>query len=240
MAAILCNGIGKLCSSTCDALGSILSLPCKACGIACDGVTQALKSPFCLYLTVAVGLNIPPVIFAGQALANGGGGCNVALQWLLINAFFCIVNMAAAVYISGKVVHDPNDDNIDGGDNDAPYIEATMESNKNEQQQQQSSSSGIKKFWQGPFTTADETRVVQSLTKVGRVRDVLCYDPMVAVYIIIGIFYIIWQSMGFSRMNQAADCGGGEEQLITRAISCGFLFISLGATAFGCSVCCLR
>ena len=139
-----------------------------------------------------MGLNIPPVIFAGQALANGGGGCNVALQWLLINAFFCIVNMAAAVYISGKVVHDPNDD-VDGGDTDAPYIEATMESNKTEQQQQQSSSSGIKKFWQGPFTTADETRVVKSMTKVGRVRDVLCYDPMVAVYIIIGIFYIIWQ-----------------------------------------------
>eukprot|EP00986_Skeletonema_menzelii_P001144 scaffold306_cov142-Skeletonema_menzelii.AAC.10 len=242
MAAILCNGIGKLCSGTCDALGSILSLPCRACGVACDGVTQALKSPFCLYLTVTVGLNIPPVIFAGQALANNNG-CNVALQWLSINSFFCIVNVAAAIYISGKVVHDPNDHDEDVVGNDAPYIEATMESNnksKTSDQQQQQQSSTMKKFWQGPHTAANETRVVKTLSKVGRVRDVLCYDPLVAVYIIIGICYIIWQPMGFSRINQAAGCGGGEEELITRAVSCGFLFISLGATVFGCSVCCLR
>lgn len=239
MAAILCNGIGKVCSGTCDALGSILSLPCKACGVACDGLGQALKSPFCLYLAVTLGLNIPPVIFAGQALANNNG-CNVALQWLSINAFFCIVNVAAAIYISGKVVHDPNDLDADVG-NDAPYIEANMGSNNNNKtSEQQQPSSTIKKLWQGPYTAANETRVVKTLSKVSRVRDVLCYDPIVAVYIIIGICYIIWQSVGFSRMNQAAGCGGGEEELITRAVSCGFLFISLGATVFGCSVCCLR
>ena len=242
MAAILCNGIGKICSGTCDALGSILSLPCKACGLACDGVSQALRSPFCLYLTVTLGLNIPPVIFAGQALVNNNG-CNVALQWLSINAFFCIVNMVAAIYISGKVVHDPND--ADAVGNDAPYIEATMDSNSNSNSNnktsdQQQQSSTMKKFWQGPYTAANETRVVKTLSRVCRVRDVLCYDPVVAVYIIIGICYIIWQSMGFSRMNQAAGCGGGEAELITRAVSCGFLFISLGATVFGCSVCCLR
>ena len=169
----------------------------------------------------------------------------MALQWLSINAFFCIVNVAAAIYIniSGKVVHDPND--ADAVGNDAPYIEATMDSNSNSNSNnktsdQQQQSSTMKKFWQGPYTAANETRVVKTLSRVGRIRDVLCYDPVVAVYIIIGICYIIWQSMGFSRMNQVAGCGGGEDELITRAVSCGFLFISLGATVFGCSVCCLR
>ncbi len=238
MAAILCDGISKLCRSSCDALGTILTIPCKACGFACDGVSQALRSPFCLYLTVALGLNVPPVVFAGQALANGNR-CNIALQWLLVNAFFCIINVAAAIYISGKVVHDPNDDEEEGK-NGAPYIAATMENGNNKEQQQQNLPHNIKKFWQGPHTSANETRAAQSFTKVGRVRDVLCYDPIVAVYIIIGIGYIIWQSMGFSRMNQAANCGGGEEDLISSAVMCGFLFISLGATAFGCSVCCLR
>ena len=225
MAAVLCNGIGKIFSGTCDVLGSVLTLPCKACGVACDGVSQALKSPFCLYLTVAMGLNIPPIIFAGQALVNIGG-CDVALSWLAINAFLCVVNVAAAIYISGKVVHDPADDLLD---NDAPYIEATVDSKTKTSEQQ----SSMPKFWK-------QVPKVTSLSKVGRVREVLCYDPLVAVYIVIGIFYMIWQSMGIRYMNQAANCGGGEDELISRALICGFLFISMGATSFACSVCCLR
>jgi len=234
MAAVLCNGLGKLFSGTCDVLGSVITLPCKACGFACDGISQALKSPFCLYLTVALGLNIPPVIFAGQALANNGG-CNVALNWLAINAFLCVVNMAAAMYISGKVVHDPNDDDDDAKKNnnvEAPYIEATVGSKAKELEQSRKTKFGL-------GSSIFENRV-KSMSRFGRVREVLCYDPIVAVYIVIGIFYIIWQSMGFGRMNEAANCGGGEEDLISRALMCGFLFISLGATAFGCSVCCLH
>eukprot|EP00573_Skeletonema_grethae_P006588 CAMPEP_0201697878 /NCGR_PEP_ID=MMETSP0578-20130828/14998_1 /ASSEMBLY_ACC=CAM_ASM_000663 /TAXON_ID=267565 /ORGANISM="Skeletonema grethea, Strain CCMP 1804" /LENGTH=195 /DNA_ID=CAMNT_0048184235 /DNA_START=173 /DNA_END=760 /DNA_ORIENTATION=+ len=195
-----------------------------------------MRSPFCFYLTVAVGLNVPPVVFAGQALANGNN-CAVALQWLMVNAFFCIVNVAAAFYISGKVVQPPPDDG-----NGAPFIAATVDGGKEQQQQpyqqqQQQLPNGIKKFWQG-HTSANEARLAQNLTKFGRVREVLCYDPIVAVYIIIGIGYIVWQSMGFGRMNEAAECG--EDGLISSAVMCGFLFISLGATAFGCSVCCLR
>ena len=74
----------------------------------------------------------------------------MALQWLSTNAFFCIVNVAAAIYISGKVVHDPND--VDNLENDATYIEATMDSNSsNKTSDQQQQSSTIKKFWQGPY-----------------------------------------------------------------------------------------
>lgn len=194
-----------------------------------------MRSPFCFYLTVTLGLNVPPIVFAGQALANGNN-CAVALQWLVVNAVFCIVNVAAAIYISGKVVQPPSDDD-DG--NGAPYIAATVDGGKTEQQSQQQPQlpNGIKKFWQGHSST-HEARLAQDLTKFGRVREVLCYDPIVAVYIIIGIGYIIWQSMGFGRMNEAAQCGG--DDLISSAVMCGFLFISLGATAFGCSVCCLR
>jgi hypothetical protein len=225
LAAVLCNSIGKVFSGTCDAVGKVLTLPCKACGFACDGLSQAMKSPFCLYLTVAVGLNIPPVIFAGQGFASGGGGgCSVALTWLSINAVLCIANIAAAFYISGKVVHDPND--IDDDANEAPYIKATVGGNKDPTPPTK-------------LPSIFENRA-KTMSRFSRVREVLCYDPIVAVYILVGIFYVIWQSMGFGRMNEAANCGGGMEDFISRSLMCGFLFISLGATAFGCSVCCLR
>lgn len=235
MAAILCDGMSKLCRSSCDAFGKIFTIPCRACGFACDGISQAMRSPFCFYLSVAVGLNVPPVVFACQALANGQN-CAPALQWLLVNAFFCIVNVAAAFYISGEVVQ-PFDDG-----NGAPFIAATVEGGgKGDQQPQKSSQpqlpAGIKKFWDGKSST-HEARMAQNLTRFGRVKEVLCHDPIVAVYIIIGIGYIVWQSMGIGRMDDAMQCG--EDGLISNAVMCGFLFISLGATAFGCSVCCLR
>lgn len=229
MAAVLCNGIGKICSGTCDALGTVMSLPFKACGFACDGVSHALKSPFCLYLTVALGLNIPPIIFAGQALASGdGGGCSVAINWLAINAALCLVNMAAAIYISGKIVQ--------------PTVEAsetTVETKDVEAGGTPVKASGLMKSVTNKCPLMDTTNNTRAKS-FSRVRDVLCHDPVVAVYIVIGIIYIVWQSMGFGRMNEAANCGGGLDALISDALMCGFLFISLGAMAFSCSVCCLR
>lgn len=221
MAAVLCNGIGKVFGGACDALGTAISLPFKACGFACDGVTKAMKSPFCLYLTVALGLNIPPIIFAGQAFASNGG-CSVAINWLAVNTFLCVVNMAAAIYISGKIAHDPTDTA------DVNDIEAAAKNKSSEQ-----STVTKSKWW--PLIEHNHREKTCS-----RVRDVLCYDTFVAVYIVIGVFYIIWQSMGVGRMNEAAACEGGLDGFMSSAILCGFLFMSFGATAFSCSVCCLR
>ena len=110
MAAVLCNGISNLCNGSCEILGSICTLPCKACGVVCEGVSKALRSPFCVYLSVTIGLNIPPVIFAVEAFAIHDGGCNTALIWLVVNAILCAVNIAAAIYISSKIAYVPGNE----------------------------------------------------------------------------------------------------------------------------------
>ena len=97
------------------------------------GSLKTLRSPFCLYLTVTLGLNIPPIIFAGHAFAINNG-CSLAIKWLLVNAVLCVVNMAAAIYISGKISYDPADTEAnETTNNDAPPpdIEATAGENNN-------------------------------------------------------------------------------------------------------------
>lgn len=171
----------------------------------------------CLHLTVTLGLNIPPLIFLGlavynyeQALANGNNGCFFSLKWLSINAFLCIVNMAAAMkYIcgSGKAVH-PTLNDADVG-NDAPFVAATMESSNNKisnEQQLQQLSSTIQKFW---------------------------HDWQ---YVIIGFCFTVWQIVGLDKMNNAVRCG----EPITVAVICGLVFISFVAVTSSCNVCCSR
>jgi len=104
MAAILCGGIGELCKGICNGIGKVICLPCKLCGVATAEVCDIMSSPFCFYLSVAFGLNLPPVVFALQSLQqDGGGGCEKVQQWLLVNAALCIVNIVMAAYISNKV-----------------------------------------------------------------------------------------------------------------------------------------
>mmetsp|Transcript_1574 Transcript_1574/g.2167 ORF Transcript_1574/g.2167 Transcript_1574/m.2167 type:complete len:239 (+) Transcript_1574:74-790(+) len=238
MAAVLCNGISNLCSGSCEVLGSICSLPCKACGVLCDGVSQALRSPFCVYLSITLGLNIPPIIFAVEAFTIHDGGCNIVLTWLAVNAILCAVNIAAAIYISGKIAYD-----VPGNESNAvtpaparPASDveaATSGENKHKTVPKQEAT---KKSTMWPTIFESNTRA----RSFSRVSDVLCHDPIVAIYIVIGIGYIVWQTMGVWRRNEAEDCGGGLDTLIWDALMFGYLFILLGATSFGCSLCCLR
>ena len=52
--------------ATCEAAGAILSLPCKACGLGCDSISALCRSPFCMYTSFTLGLNIP-----GKETASG-------------------------------------------------------------------------------------------------------------------------------------------------------------------------
>ena len=203
------------------------------------GSLKTLRSPFCLYLTVTLGLNIPPIIFAGHAFAINNG-CSLAIKWLLVNAVLCVVNMAAAIYISGKISYDPADTEAnETTNNDAPPpdIEATAGENNNKPKTPgKKTIIATRKNRTWPLFEVPNNRA----KGLSRVRDVLCHDPIVAIYIVIGIGYIVWQTIGVGRMNEAADCGGGVNKLISEALMFGFLFISLGAAAFSCSFCCLR
>ncbi len=222
MAAILCESISKILKGTCEACGAVICLPCKACGFTADMLVGLCRSPFCLYLTVAIGLNLPPIIFAG--LGSGIGGCSSASTWLNVNAILCFINMAAAAYISMKITHEQKDD----GGNTAPFVGATMESDG------ATKKSIVQKVMDNTLETHTRSR------SLGRVKDILCYDPIVAVYIIIGIFFVVWQTLGIERGQSAQECGDEMKGYIFSSFACGFAFIWLGAMTFACSLCCLR
>ena len=101
MAAILCQSISNLCSATCSGCGQICKLPCTLCSSVCkpmcEGIKKLCSSHFCCYASVALGLNLPPIIFGLNSLAYGD--CKGS-QWLIVNLLFCIAHIAAAFYLA--------------------------------------------------------------------------------------------------------------------------------------------
>mmetsp|Transcript_20487 Transcript_20487/g.35220 ORF Transcript_20487/g.35220 Transcript_20487/m.35220 type:complete len:235 (-) Transcript_20487:170-874(-) len=232
MAAILCESISKILKGSCEAVGTCLTLPCKACGCATGQLTELCRSPFCLYLTVAVGLNLPPIIFTGKAWGGGGGygdeGCQSASNWMNLNAILCLINIAAALYISAKITYVTEEETNASA---APYVEATT-APTNEKSTLQPKTTLMKKVMEQTLT---DTRS----RSLSRVKEILCYDPVVALYIVIGIFFMIWQSMGVARSRLAMECGGGLDEYLSHSLMCGFLFIFVGGMAFSISLCCM-
>ena len=90
---------------------------------------------------------MPPIVLAVLAwvdyflaMANGNNqNCQVGLEWSSINAFFCIVNIAAALYVAGMKGRGPDD----VGNDDAPYVEATVKSSNDKILNQQKGSTVI-------------------------------------------------------------------------------------------------
>lgn len=234
MAAIICESLSKILRGTCEALGTVLTLPCKVCGLANGQLANLCRSPFCLYLCMAIGLNLPPIIFAGKSIAGKGYGsqeCISASNWLYLNSLLCFINIAMAFYLSIKITYETSSEQNDNAD---AYVD--MENNKVDTDAAQKPA--LKKaFTQKVLDNTFETDTRSK--SVARVKDILCYDPIVAVYIIIGIFYMCWQTVGAGRTQYAYDCGRNLDEYLSDSLLCGFLFIMLGGMTFGCSVCCL-
>ena len=89
MAAILCQGIGKLCSGL-----------CKGCETVCCAPFKALKNPFSITVITAIAFSAPPIVSSLGSLSEFSptDGCKSS-TWLLGNTVFCAVNIAGAVYI---------------------------------------------------------------------------------------------------------------------------------------------
>lgn len=233
MAAILCDSISKILRTTCDATCTVLTLPCRACGLATDQITHLCRSPFCLFVAVAVGLNAPPLVYTAR---SQGASCESSLHWLRVNALLCSVNILAAVYISARISHDPS------GDGDAPFIEA--EEGKAAAEGDAAAppvgdSEATAKTSLEAFVGRITKRRVNSESKLSRVTHTLCYDPWVALYIIVGVLFMIWQTLGMGKLGSCDEDDTNVNMYLSHSLICGFLFISLGGMAFGCSLCCL-
>ena len=81
-----------------------------------------------------------------------------------------------------------------------------------------------------------------------RLKQVFCYDLVVAIYMVAAIFWCIWQSIGISQILFPEDDNNGNAVDVCEhiggwtvsSIICGFLFIALVCFSFTCSLLCLR
>lgn len=182
MAAIICKAFGDFCTGC----TKICTLPCTLC---CDTTANLCSNPFCLYVAVALGFNIPPIAMGIFAVAPAFSGCKASL-WLLVDLIMCGVNIAAAIYVAAKY------------------------------RQQNGESRGF-----------------------DRAKDILCYDPAIAIYILVLIGYFAWLCVGLSwiasgQMYDGGMCADGVANLINSSIGLGFSFFGFGCMALFISLCC--
>mmetsp|Transcript_13008 Transcript_13008/g.15266 ORF Transcript_13008/g.15266 Transcript_13008/m.15266 type:complete len:332 (-) Transcript_13008:468-1463(-) len=193
MAALICDGIGKLCSSC----GSICVLPCriisKVCESVCSVTGKLCSGPFCVYTITAIALNLPSIIISAKSLSKGISDCKGS-SWLLVNLILCVINILAAWYISAKS-QDLNDPGLQN-----------------------------------------------STTMFSRIVHVLCYDPFIAIYIILLAFFFCWLGVGigWKASDEIYNGGGCDDSVsgaMTSSIACGYSFFCIGFMALCCSLC---
>lgn len=72
-----------------------------------------------------------------------------------------------------------------------------------------------------------------------RIKNVMCYDMVMAIYYILCIFWVIWQGIGTRHIFDEevdANCS----KWVVYSIICGFLYMGMGALAWTASLCFLR
>lgn len=244
MAAVLCESISKMCSAMCTGVKTVLCLPCEVCGFTCDFITDVCRSDFCAYLTVTIVFNLPPVIYTFSTLFSqevyiNDGGCNsMLMQWLTLHCILCGINILAAIYISKRIsdvshtnpfVEDKNDVERGGGGGVAAVV--TDDYKKSQED--------------GTMMTATvmDHGFMSSRGSITRVKEVLCYDPFVAGYILILIGFFIWLTNGTSRLAESHDeygdaCSDVLRGHVKSSIYLGFVFLTLGGVALGLSLIC--
>mmetsp|Transcript_25281 Transcript_25281/g.31156 ORF Transcript_25281/g.31156 Transcript_25281/m.31156 type:complete len:317 (-) Transcript_25281:298-1248(-) len=73
-----------------------------------------------------------------------------------------------------------------------------------------------------------------------KVSQILCYDPIVAIYILVLIGFFGWLCTGVSwRASGAMNCADDSTlALVSASLGCGFSFLSFGFFALCCAFCC--
>lgn len=322
MAAILCDGVGKMCTALCQGVSTLCCLPCKICNCTMVSIWEIVSGDFSCYLiTTGVTNAIPVALMLATAAKVAMGSCEEEeytkyyIVWPLVNAALCVSNIAAALYIAKQIKDmkrpkqpsadpdipvntglgsDPNlipmahaeviEEGMAGYTDKRDMMEPDLNTKANNDRNK-FSLNGIKdnvtgfvkkhtqtSIPQAPLPSApplqpsplsqpqpQTTTVTQSHNNnnsstdddspgagtVGRVRDVLCYDPWVAVYLLLLTLFTVWQFVGvFHNVNALfgeteGDCHSTAKQYVFFSTVCGFLFLLFGPVFFFFSLCCV-
>jgi hypothetical protein len=203
---------------------------CKPGTMAITAVTR--YEVFChpLYLVAAGGLNLPN--FAFGVLGNG---CPYYSSWLVINGILGLFNMIAAVYIVYKIRMSTRP-NAESSSEDAEKA-VTEEGEVQEQSYFDESINEV---------VADNTRTPETRPRTwikrllkrrtissDRIRQLVCYDGVVATYSILFLFWVAWLSEGTQRMrhydnateDETNGCSHFHERYVETSLICGYSYM---------------
>jgi len=269
MAAILCQSISTLCSALRVGVETLFcKIPCDACGNAC---TFFARDIFCgdfgLYMSVTLAMNVPPVLFTLLGLISNLNDdiqdrqnfmrCHSMLMpWMYLDAFLSLVNVVASIYMVNRItektasadsINKNHEDEVetgnDGGDyNNMKYTEtatrATTSTSSNTMQYTKTNQ--VNTFISNAPNNGPQHPSERS---VFRIKEVLCDDPWVALYIVALILYCLWQSVGISKLVRSHNiygdtCSNTIRKYMVHSLTCGFFFLALGGSSFFFSLCC--
>lgn len=232
MAAILCTTISDLIGKCCKSLTKPCDILCRGCSKGCEELGQLFCTPFAPYLICTLALNTPAVVYALKSIDDFG--CSFALsKWIVVNACFALAHMVASFYIA-TIIQAPAQ--AQAVAEAVPTITAKTGLNSAEATEE------------GRATIATNFKPIPDDMPGGansykRVTHVLCYDKGMAIYILIFLVWVVWMGMGVSRRlfseDYAEDCGDLAGYMST-SLACGYVYMSLVAISFCCSLVCLR
>jgi hypothetical protein len=196
-----------------------------------------------LYLAVAGGLNLPPLVFG---ILGFTPWCSYFSSWLVGNACLTGLNMVAALYSVYKIrrIAQPPpllDEPETRPDIEKPEDDTESNNETSEELEDDSDDSEVSEDTRGCFSTFIHRRTKSS----DRIRHLLCYDGVMTTSSILFLFWVFWISDGIQRNNdvdlatddQLEGCLEYHERYVHTSLVFGFsyfVFVCLAVISSRC------
>ena len=222
----------------------------------CHSLWDVVSSSFFPYMFITFALNTPPVVLGIQSVTNMTGYCVDAATWMLVNAVCCGIHMVACLYIVNKVKDDgpPPQQYVPAAKPATPttttstVVTASVYDAESKKETITTTATPVSTLESGTYYQnmyhQENTRQYRDDAAPGntwgRISHVMCYDKGVALYIIIAIGWMIYQTVGVAKLlTISGDCGTlGSRMMVS--LCCGWFYTCLVGFAFLCSMCCMR
>lgn len=276
MAAILCESVGSLCKGLCDVIVIPCKVCGECCRSFLMIDRNICRSDYCCYLSTTLFTNVPILVISLMSVHLSfvtrfdiGKGGTFLFTWFYVNGFLSIGHIAAAFYI----IRQMEDHNVNPQQQQEPEEPIIVDAVKVDdleigkpfkrtnshtapsitepfQSQQPPNSYQSPQKQKAQFVKINNDKIdSRSFSEVlGKAKEVLCYDPWVAIYILCFFFFIIWQVVGNANISPLStlDDFDGQDTLDSRrkanyyilsSTIFGWIFVFLGTFSLFFSIC---
>lgn len=159
-------------------------------------------------------------------------------RWIGVNAVGTLAHILGAFYI---VLQIQRSDNEGSGTVIAQAVDTERGASPKTSYERVVETSEVKMGDGGKFSTVYMRSSTNNGGSLHRLGQVMCYDVGVAAYIIVFLAWVVWQSMGIGAVigGEMGDCED-VQKWATNSLILGWVYMMIVASAFCCSMLCLR